>query len=64
MIKRKIGALVELKEIEVSVPAEYLEMIDKLVDKGIFLSREIFIRAAIANLLREYSAFLGKKKKE
>ncbi len=44
--------------VRVRVPREIMDRIRRLVKKGVFLSEELFIRAAISYYLDEYKDFL------
>ena len=41
-----------LKKVQLYMPPEYVELIDDLVRKGLFLSRSAAIRNAVRDLLR------------
>ena len=48
-----------MKVISIRLPDWMLELIDKLVEKGIFISRSEFIRYAIRHALKRYEKELS-----
>ena len=51
---QRLQEYVRTVEIRIEIPEHMVKKIDRLVDKGYFISRKAFIKAAIAEALVRY----------